>query len=102
MEANFREKFEAFNRVRLTDSEFARLLDEIITPDVFTASKTLSSINSFRNVSTPYYAPGSSMKPSSFRIRVGWRIFRRALASIWRMRSRVTWNWRPTSSSVRL
>ena len=48
------------------------------------------------------HAPGSSMKPSSFRMRVGWRILRRALASIWRMRSRVTWNWRPTSSSVRL
>ena len=46
--------------------------------------------------------PGISMKPSSFRMRVGWRIFRRALASIWRIRSRVTWNWRPTSSRVRL
>lgn len=34
LEKNFREKFEALNRVRLTDSEFARLLDEIITPDV--------------------------------------------------------------------
>ena len=32
LEANFREKFEALNRVRLTDSEFARLLDEIVTP----------------------------------------------------------------------
>ena len=47
LEANFRQKFEALNRVRLTDSEFARLLDEITTPDVFTASKTLRSINSF-------------------------------------------------------
>jgi len=54
LEANFREKFEALNRVRLTDSEFARLLDEIITPDVFTASKTLRSINSFtRDDGTP-------------------------------------------------
>lgn len=35
MEKNFREKFEALNRVRLTDGEFARLLDEIITPDEF-------------------------------------------------------------------
>ena len=54
LEANFREKFEALNRVRLTDSEFARLLDEITTPDVFTASKTLRSINSFtRDDGTP-------------------------------------------------
>ena len=45
LEANFREKFESLNRVRLTDSEFARLLDEIVTPDVFTASKTLRAIS---------------------------------------------------------
>jgi|GEM_PF-3050352 len=45
LEANFREKFEALNRVRLTDAEFARLLDEIVTPDVFTASKTLRAID---------------------------------------------------------
>jgi hypothetical protein len=31
LEANFREKFEALNRVKLTDGEFERLLDEIIT-----------------------------------------------------------------------
>ncbi len=37
LERNFREKFESLNRVRLTDAEFARLLDEIVTPDVFTA-----------------------------------------------------------------
>ena len=54
LEQNFREKFEALNRVRLTDAEFARLLDEIVTPDVFTASKTLRSINSFaRDDGTP-------------------------------------------------
>ena len=47
LEQNFREKFEALNRVRLTDAEFARLLDEIVVADVFTASKTLRSINSF-------------------------------------------------------
>jgi len=44
---NFREKFEAHNRVTLTDTEFARLLDEIVSPDVFTASKTLREINAF-------------------------------------------------------
>ena len=42
-----------------------------------------------------------SRKPSSLLLRVGWRSLRRALASIWRMRSRVTSYWRPTSSSVR-
>lgn len=54
LERNFREKFEALNRVRLTDAEFARLLDEIVTPDVFTAARTLRSINAFtRDDGTP-------------------------------------------------
>ena len=47
LEQNFREKFEALNRVHLTDGEFARLLDEIVTPDVFTAAKVLRQINTF-------------------------------------------------------
>ena len=54
LEANFREKFEALNRVRLTDSEFSRLMEEIITPDVFTAARTLRAMNSFvRDDGTP-------------------------------------------------
>ena len=54
LEQNFREKFESLNRVRLTNAEFARLLDEIVTPDVFTASKTLRAISSFtRDDGTP-------------------------------------------------
>ena len=54
LEQNFREKFEALNRVHLTDGEFARLLDEIVTPDVFTAAKTLRQINAFtRDDGTP-------------------------------------------------
>ncbi len=54
LEANFREKFEALNRVHLTDAEFARLLAEIVTDNVFTASKTLRSITSFnRDNGTP-------------------------------------------------
>jgi len=54
LEANFRKHFEALNRVKLTDGEFERLLDEIITPDVFTASRTLREINSFtRDDGTP-------------------------------------------------
>ena len=54
LEQNFREKFEAPNRVRVTDSEFARLLGEIISQDVFIASKTLRAISSFtRDDGTP-------------------------------------------------
>jgi type I restriction enzyme R subunit len=54
LEQNFRAKFEALNRVRLTDGEFVRLLDEIVTPDVFTAGKTLRQINAFtRDDGTP-------------------------------------------------
>jgi len=54
LEKNFREKFEALNRVRLTDGEFARLLDEIVTPDVFTAARMLRERNAFtREDGTP-------------------------------------------------
>jgi type I restriction enzyme R subunit len=54
LEKNFREKFQALNRVTLTDGEFQRLLDEIITPDVYTAAKTIRGINSFtRDDGTP-------------------------------------------------
>ncbi len=48
LEANFREHFERLNRVKLSDSEFARLRETIITPDVFTAAKTLREINTFK------------------------------------------------------
>ena len=72
LEQNFREKFEALNRVRLTDAEFSRLLDEIVTPDVFTTSKTLRTINAFtRDDGTPLnytlvrrtYFSGASSSP---------------------------------------
>lgn len=54
LEQNFREKFEALNRVHLTNAEFARLRDEIINPDVFQASKILRQRNTFiREDSTP-------------------------------------------------
>lgn len=54
LEDNFREKFEALNRVKLTDSEFARLRDGIITSDVFAAAKTLRERNTFmREDGTP-------------------------------------------------
>ena len=54
LEANFREKFEALNRVKLTDSEFQRLLDEIVTPDVYEAARTLRNREAFmRDDGTP-------------------------------------------------
>ncbi|SFU31722.1 type I restriction enzyme, R subunit [Nitrosomonas eutropha] len=56
LEQNFRQHFEALNRVQLTDSEFARLLDSIVTPDVFAAAKHLRERNSFeRDDGTPLY-----------------------------------------------
>lgn len=54
LEANFREKFEALNRVTLTDGEFQRLLDEIVTPDVFEAARSLRNREAFiRDDGTP-------------------------------------------------
>src|ERR1041384_3240150 len=54
LEKNFREKFESLNRVALTDAEFLRLLDEIVTPDVFAAAQTLRGRSSFtRDDGTP-------------------------------------------------
>jgi type I restriction enzyme R subunit len=56
LEANFRTKFEELNRVHLTDSEFSRLLEQIITPDVFTAARLLRERNSFeRDDGTPLF-----------------------------------------------
>lgn len=48
LEHNFRKKFEALNRVNLTDSEFERLREEIISPDVFRTSKFLRERNTFQ------------------------------------------------------
>jgi type I restriction enzyme R subunit len=48
LEANFKEHFEKLNRVKLSDSEFLRLRDSIITADVFAAAKTLREINTFK------------------------------------------------------
>ena len=56
LEQNFRKQFEELNRVHLTDSEFARLLDQIITPDVFAAARLLRERNSFeREDGTPLF-----------------------------------------------
>lgn len=54
LETNFREKFERLNAVTLSDSEFARLLDLITTPDVYKSAEILRGINSFeRDNGTP-------------------------------------------------
>jgi type I restriction enzyme R subunit len=54
LERNFRQNFKILNGVNLTDSEFQRLLDGIISPDVFTAARTLRERNSFtRDDGTP-------------------------------------------------
>ncbi|MBJ6610267.1 MAG: type I restriction endonuclease subunit R [Candidatus Thiothrix moscowensis] len=54
LESNFRQKFEALNWVSLTDAEFARLRDEIITADVFAASQALREKGKFtREDGTP-------------------------------------------------
>jgi type I restriction enzyme R subunit len=56
LEQNFREKFQELNRVRLTDNEFERLLEQIITPNVFMAARTLRERNSFeRDDGTPLF-----------------------------------------------
>jgi type I restriction enzyme, R subunit len=44
---NFRQKFGELNSVNLSDAEFARLLDQIISPDLFTASKRLREHGTF-------------------------------------------------------
>ncbi len=54
LEKNFRQKFEELNRVHLTDNEFSRLLEGIITPDVYNTARILRERNSFeRDDGTP-------------------------------------------------
>lgn len=48
LEENFRNHFQELNGVRLSDSEFARLKENIITSDVFSAAKILRETNTFR------------------------------------------------------
>jgi len=56
LEQNFKSKFEALNRVRLSESEFLRLREEIIEPDVFAASKKLREKQYFqREDGTPLH-----------------------------------------------
>ena len=54
LERNFREKFEALNRENLSNGEVKRLLEDIVTPDIFTAARTLRERNAFtRDDGTP-------------------------------------------------
>jgi len=56
LEQNFKTKIEALNRVRLSESEFLRLREEIIKPDVFVASKFLREKQYFqREDETPLH-----------------------------------------------
>ncbi|WP_161889274.1 type I restriction endonuclease subunit R [Pontibacter russatus] len=56
LEQNFKVKFEALNRVHLSDNEFLRLREEIINPDVFAASKLLRERQYFqREDGTPLH-----------------------------------------------
>jgi type I restriction enzyme, R subunit len=56
LEQNFKMKFEALNRVRLSDNEFLRIREEIIHPDVFVASKLLREKQYFqREDGTPFH-----------------------------------------------
>lgn len=56
LEQNFREQFEALNRVKLTENEFPRLMEQIITPDVFMAARNLRERNNFeRDDGTPLF-----------------------------------------------
>ncbi len=56
LELNFRQKFEALNSVKLTNTEFEKLLTEIINPDVFKTSNRLRKKNTFiREDDTPLH-----------------------------------------------
>lgn len=56
LELNFREKFEKLNRVNLTDSEFDKIREEIVNPDVFISSNYLRKTNTFtREDGTPLH-----------------------------------------------
>ncbi len=56
LEENFKNKFESLNSVNLSESEFLRLREDIIEPDVFAASKLLREQHFFkRDDGTPLH-----------------------------------------------
>lgn len=61
LEANFRKHFEFPNRVTLTDGEFKRLLDEIVTTDVFAAATRLSPFASAEKEGDRFYTQRSTV-----------------------------------------
>ncbi len=92
LETNFRAKFEELNRVHLSDSEFARLMDQLVTADVFAASRHLRERSRFeRDDGTPLFY-------TLVKIKDRWMTTKRcsktsSLASCSAMRSHcLTWN----------
>ncbi len=56
LEQNFRDQFESLNCIRLTDNEFERLLEQVITADTYKASQILRENNYFeRDDGTPFH-----------------------------------------------
>ncbi len=56
LEHNFRQHFQALNQVQLTDKEFKRLLNQIISTDVFTNARRMREHNSMeRDDGTPLF-----------------------------------------------
>ena len=56
LEQNFRQKFEELNKVKLSNSEFERLLEQIVKPNVFENAQTLRNYNTFeRDDGTPLH-----------------------------------------------
>lgn len=54
LEANFRIKFQELNRVTLTDNEFDRLLEEVVSADTYSAAQALRATETFiRDDGTP-------------------------------------------------
>ena len=69
LEENFRNHFQNLNRVRLSNSEFLRLKESIITSDVFAAAQKLREINTFkRDDDTPlqYTLVNYKARPASY------------------------------------
>lgn len=70
LEQNFRQHFEALNRVHLTDSEFHRLLDQIVTlmflpPPGTCANATASSATTARRSTTPWSTSRTGARTAS-------------------------------------
>jgi type I site-specific restriction-modification system R (restriction) subunit len=67
LERNFREKFEALNKVRLTEDEFSRLLEQIITAKKKNAIPGGCRWLRLRRTTTISTSPATSAPPSPSR-----------------------------------